>query len=73
MQPATETPDLAAALRSHFGFDALRPGQWEALAPVLAGRDAVGATVGLPKRHAPSSSTQPKDDLDSLIDALDNF
>jgi NAD-dependent dihydropyrimidine dehydrogenase PreA subunit len=40
---------------------------------VLAGRDAVGATIGLPKRHADSATNQPKDDLDSLIDALDNF
>jgi NAD-dependent dihydropyrimidine dehydrogenase PreA subunit len=40
---------------------------------VLAGRDAVGTTVGLPKRHSDSASSQPKDDLDSLIDALDNF
>jgi NAD-dependent dihydropyrimidine dehydrogenase PreA subunit len=39
---------------------------------VLAGRQAVGATVGLPKRHA-SHASQPKDELDSLIDALDNF
>ena len=39
---------------------------------VLAGRGAVGATVGLPKRHA-ASSGQPQDELDSLIDALDNF
>ena len=35
-------------------------------------RDAVGVTVGLPKRHA-AKSEAPKDDLDSLIDALDNF
>jgi len=39
---------------------------------VLAGRDAVGAAVGLPKRHT-AKSESPKDDLDSLIDALDNF
>jgi NAD-dependent dihydropyrimidine dehydrogenase PreA subunit len=39
---------------------------------LLAGREAVGASVGLPKRHAASSS-EPKDELDSLIDALDNF
>jgi hypothetical protein len=39
---------------------------------VLAGRQAVGATVGLPKRHE-SNSAEPKDELDSLIDALDNF
>src|SRR5438105_4525037 len=39
---------------------------------VIAGRQAVGATVGLPKRHA-EATNEPKDELDSLIDALDNF
>ncbi len=39
---------------------------------LLAGREAVGATVGLPKRHD-AKSAEPKDELDSLIDALDNF
>jgi NAD-dependent dihydropyrimidine dehydrogenase PreA subunit len=39
---------------------------------VLAGRPAVGTSVGLPKRHA-AQSEQAKDELDSLIDALDNF
>jgi NAD-dependent dihydropyrimidine dehydrogenase PreA subunit len=39
---------------------------------LLAGRAAVGTTVGLPKRHA-ATSEEPKDELDSLIDALDNF
>lgn len=39
---------------------------------LLAGREAVGATVGLPKRQA-EATNQPKDELDSLIDALDNF
>jgi hypothetical protein len=39
---------------------------------VLAGRDAVGATVGLPKRHV-QISDQPKDDLDELIDSLDEL
>jgi NAD-dependent dihydropyrimidine dehydrogenase PreA subunit len=39
---------------------------------VLAGRQAVGATVGLPKRHD-SKAAEPKDELDSLIDALDEF
>jgi NAD-dependent dihydropyrimidine dehydrogenase PreA subunit len=39
---------------------------------LLAGRQAVGAGVGLPKRHA-SAIAEPKDDLDSLIDALDDF
>ena len=39
---------------------------------LLAGRQVVGASVGLPKRHVANSS-DPKDELDSLIDALDNF
>jgi NAD-dependent dihydropyrimidine dehydrogenase PreA subunit len=39
---------------------------------LLAGRQAVGASIGLPKRHA-GRSDEPKDELDSLIDALDNF
>jgi NAD-dependent dihydropyrimidine dehydrogenase PreA subunit len=39
---------------------------------LLAGRQAVGAAVGLPKRHI-AKKDEPKDDLDSLIDALDNF
>jgi NAD-dependent dihydropyrimidine dehydrogenase PreA subunit len=39
---------------------------------LMAGREAVGATVGLPKRHS-VKSCEPKDELDSLIDALDNF
>jgi len=40
---------------------------------LLAGRQAVGATVGLPKRHEATTANAPKDELDSLIDALDNF
>jgi Pyruvate/2-oxoacid:ferredoxin oxidoreductase delta subunit len=34
------------------------------------GRDAVGATVGIPKRQV-GKDEKPKDDLDSLMDALD--
>jgi NAD-dependent dihydropyrimidine dehydrogenase PreA subunit len=37
---------------------------------VADGRDAVGMSVGLPKRQADKPS-QPKDDLDNLMDALD--
>jgi ATP-dependent DNA helicase RecQ len=36
-----DAPEVSAALRRHFGFDALRPGQDEALAPVLEGRDTL--------------------------------
>jgi NAD-dependent dihydropyrimidine dehydrogenase PreA subunit len=39
---------------------------------LLAGRQAVGTSVGLPKRHS-AETNEPKDELDSLIDALDNF
>ncbi len=39
---------------------------------VMAGRDAVGTSVGLPKRQE-SKASQPKDELDNLIDALDDF
>ena len=34
------------------------------------GREAVGATVGMPKRQA-GKVEKPKDELDSLMDALD--
>lgn len=37
---------------------------------VAAGRDAVGMSVGIPKRQ-PNKPTGPKDKLDSLIDELD--
>jgi len=36
-----DAPEVAAALQRHFGFGALRPGQADALAPVLAGQDAL--------------------------------
>jgi ferredoxin len=39
---------------------------------ILAGRAPVGASVGLPKRQA-ATPPQPKDELDALLDALDNF
>lgn len=37
-----------------------------------AGREAVGAAVGMPKRQG-EKSTEPKDDLDRLIDSLDEL
>lgn len=37
-----------------------------------AGRQAVGAAIGIPKRQA-ENSTGPKDDLDRLIDSLDEL
>jgi NAD-dependent dihydropyrimidine dehydrogenase PreA subunit len=39
---------------------------------MLAGREAVGLTVGIPKRQA-DKQEQPKDELDDLIDALDDL
>lgn len=41
---------------------------------LLAGREAVGIEVGMPKRHsAAESQHEPKDDLDRLIDSLDDL
>jgi NAD-dependent dihydropyrimidine dehydrogenase PreA subunit len=37
---------------------------------VLDGREAVGLSVGIPKRQA-GKAAEPKDDLDNLMDALD--
>jgi NAD-dependent dihydropyrimidine dehydrogenase PreA subunit len=39
---------------------------------VADGRQAVGLTVGIPKRQA-DKPTEPKDDLDKLMDALDEL
>ena len=39
---------------------------------VADGREAVGASIGLPRRQAGGSS-QPRDDLDDLIDGLDDM
>ena len=39
---------------------------------VLAGREAVGMTVGIPKRQT-NKETAPKDELDDLIDELDDL
>ncbi len=39
---------------------------------VRDGRDAVGLTVGVPKRQA-DRQAGPKDELDNLVDALDNL
>ena len=39
---------------------------------VAAGRDAVGAAVGLPKRRTVKVD-EPKDDLDKLMDSLDDL
>ena len=39
---------------------------------LAAGRDAVGMSVGIPKRQ-PDQPDQPKDDMDDLIDQLDEL
>ena len=39
---------------------------------LLAGREAVGHTVGIPKRQE-GGRQEPKDELDELIDELDDF
>ncbi len=39
---------------------------------VIAGRDVVGASVGIPKRQE-TMAQQPKDDLDALMDELDEL
>ena len=39
---------------------------------VAAGREAVGMSVGMPRRHEKSES-QPKDDLDDLVDELNDL
>lgn len=38
---------------------------------VMAGRQAVGAAIGMPKRQQ-ANAAAPKDELDSLLDALDD-
>ncbi|MFM7070686.1 MAG: ATP-binding protein [Planctomycetota bacterium] len=40
---------------------------------VAVGRDAVGMSQGIPKRQPGSAAAAPKDELDSLIDALDDL
>lgn len=40
---------------------------------ILAGREAVGTSRGIPKRQAHRSPDEPKDELDSLIDGLDEL
>lgn len=40
---------------------------------VATGRDAVGTSVGLPKRQEAKTAATPKDDLDKLMDSLDDL
>ena len=46
----------------------VRPPVWPTASTPL--RDAVGLSVGIPKRQA-DRTEGPKDDLDNLMDALD--
>ena len=39
---------------------------------VLVGREAVGMTVGIPKRQE-GKEQEPKDELDDVVDALDEM
>ena len=39
---------------------------------IAAGRDAVGMSVGMPKRQE-NKADQPKDDLDDLVDELNDL
>ncbi|MFO0906187.1 MAG: ferredoxin family protein [Pirellulales bacterium] len=40
---------------------------------LAAGREAVGMSVGMPKRQTSTGPAGPKDELDNLIDALDDL
>ena len=42
MSEFREIADAQEALRTYFGFEALRPGQAEVVQAILAGRDAMG-------------------------------
>jgi ferredoxin len=65
--------DLSALFGGGTGQDALTTAVAERDEQlVLAGRDAVGITVGVPKRQQ-GKPQGPKDELDHLIDALDDL
>jgi NAD-dependent dihydropyrimidine dehydrogenase PreA subunit len=65
--------DLSALFGGGEGKDALSTAVSERDEQLLlAGRDAVGATVGVPKRQA-GKDRGPKDDLDALMDQLDEL
>lgn len=60
--PASDNPDEALAVAARERDEQL----------LLAGREAVGMNVGIPKRQA-EKSNEPKDELDGLIDQLDDL
>lgn len=72
--PEGEAGGLKIDLSKLFGApDALEVAALERDVELVAvGRDAVGLSVGIPKRQT-EKATGPKDDLDSLIDQLDEL
>jgi NAD-dependent dihydropyrimidine dehydrogenase PreA subunit len=65
--------DLSRLFGGDDGKDALTKAVEERDRELVAdGREAVGVTVGLPKRQD-NKSDEPKDDLDRLMDALDDL
>jgi NAD-dependent dihydropyrimidine dehydrogenase PreA subunit len=85
MFPEHKTPAIAGApaggvsglkidlTRLFGGMDALSVAAQERDAELVRdGRDAVGLSVGIPKRQA-GKAQGPKDDLDKLMDALDGL
>jgi NAD-dependent dihydropyrimidine dehydrogenase PreA subunit len=65
--------DLSKLFGGDTGKDALSQAVDERDRELVAdGRDAVGASVGLPKRQS-DQPAQPRDDLDNLMDSLDDL
>ncbi len=65
--------DLSKLFGGDSGKDALAQAVEERDRELVAdGREAVGTSVGLPKRQA-NKQAEPKDDLDNLMDALDDL
>src|ERR1700704_5815261 len=63
--------DRLAALREHFGFQAFRPGQEEAVAAALAGRDAlVVMPTGAGKSLCYQLPALMRDDLTVVVSPL---
>src|SRR5215210_2997885 len=63
--------DLSAALREYFGFDAFRPGQQEACAAALAGRDVlVVMPTGSGKSLCYQLPALVRDDLTIVVSPL---
>ncbi|MFO0868208.1 MAG: ferredoxin family protein [Pirellulales bacterium] len=77
--PAAGTGALKIDLSKLFGAPDGSLDAWEIAARerdeqlLAVGRNAVGQSVGMPKRQPEAAAAAPKDDLDNLIDALDNL